>query len=386
MANVVEKLKKGLPYENEIKFKVTKRNFDNSRVESHSAIVPTYVIPKSLSKDEQIVYTAIKNRLLMQFMPVAEYEETKLITMVENENVQGHFLSKGKVQLVEGWKKVEKQDTKDTFLPNVNEQEIVQVVDQYVTSHVTKPPNHHTEKTLLRIMETCGKRVKEDDSEEMMSTILSGYSIGTPATRAETIKKLKDAGYITTQNKSLICTELGKKLVETFPVKELFDLQFTGRLEKALFEIEKGNFQKEKFLQFIYQFTKKAIEKVKLDEDIIIQEATREKKSNEILGKCPACGGNVQESYKGFGCMNWKTGCKFVIWKNDKFLATMKKKPTKTMVKSILTSGKATVKGLTSKNGNKFDCILLYEKNNENDYYSWKMEFPTKKEATSTSK
>ncbi|MED4014727.1 DNA topoisomerase [Sutcliffiella cohnii] len=386
VANVVEKLKKGLPYENEIKFKVTKRNFDNSKVESHSAIVPTYVIPKSLSNDEQIVYTAIKNRLLMQFMPVAEYEETKLITKVKNEDVQGHFLSKGKVQLVEGWKKVEKQDTKDIFLPNVNEQEIVQVVDQNVTSHVTKPPNHHTEKTLLRIMETCGKRVKEDDSEEMMSTILSGYSIGTPATRAETIKKLKDAGYITTQNKSLICTELGKKLVETFPVKELFDLQFTGRLEKALFEIEKGNFQKEKFLQFIYQFTKKAIEKVKLDKDIIIQEATREKKSTEILGKCPACGGSVQESYKGFGCTNWKNGCKFVIWKNDKFLATMKKKPTKTMVKSILASGKATVKGFTSKNGNKFDCILLYEKNNQNDYYSWKMEFPTKKEATSTSK
>ena len=63
---------------------------------------------------------------------------------------------------------------------------------------MTKPPKHHTEKTLLRVMETCGKgKDKEDeDSEEMMAAILSGYSIGTPATRAETIKKLKDVGYI----------------------------------------------------------------------------------------------------------------------------------------------------------------------------------------------
>ncbi len=42
----------------------------------------------------------------------------------------------------------------------------------------------------------------------MMTAILSGFSIGTPATRAEIIKKLKDVGYIASQNKNLICTEL----------------------------------------------------------------------------------------------------------------------------------------------------------------------------------
>ena len=36
----------------------------------------------------------------------------------------------------------------------------------------------------------------------MMQAILSGFSIGTPATRAETIKKLKDIGYIKTKGKS----------------------------------------------------------------------------------------------------------------------------------------------------------------------------------------
>ena len=136
-------------------------------------------------------------------------------------------------------------------------------------------------------METCGKGQDDEESEEMMAAILSGYSIGTPATRAETIKKLKDVGYIDTQNKNLICTELGRKLVETFPVKELFDLEFTGRLEKTLSDIEKQKFTKENFLNFIFDFTTKSVNTIKNEKDIIINEVSTEKKSVEVLGKCP---------------------------------------------------------------------------------------------------
>ncbi|MCU9602057.1 type IA DNA topoisomerase [Pallidibacillus thermolactis] len=382
-AKVLNNLKKGLPYENEITFAKKKRVFDNSKVESHSAITPTYLIPKSLSGDEAIVYNAVKNRFIMQFMPIAEHEETKIITKVNTNDIKGLFISKGKVQLVEGWKKVEKMESKDTILPLVNINEIVQIRDHKLSSHVTKPPKHHTEKTLLRVMETCGKNKdkENEDSEEMMAAILSGYSIGTPATRAETIKKLKDVGYIATQNKNLICTELGRKLVETFPVKELFDLDFTGRLEKTLSDIEKQKFPKESFLKLIFNFTTNAVKTIKNDNDIIISEVSNEKKTREVLGKCPLCGHGIIEGQKGFGCSNWKNGCKFVIWKNDKFLASMKKKPTKTMVKSLLKNGVALVKGLTSKKGNKFDAYLRYEKNPDNEYFSWKMEFPEKKEA-----
>jgi DNA topoisomerase III len=375
-AKVVENLIKGLPYENEVKFSKLKRVFDNSKVESHSAIIPTYLLPRSLTKDEEIVYQAIKNRLIMQFMPVAEHEETKIMTKMNDPEISGVFVSKGRVQLVEGWRKVEKIESKDTILPLVKVNDPVEIVDHKLTSHVTKPPKHHTEKTLLKVMETCGKGQGDEESEEMMAAILSGYSIGTPATRAETIKKLKDIGYIESQNKSLICTELGKSLVETFPVKELFDLEFTGRLEKTLSDIEKQKFTKESFLNLIFDFTTKAVHTIKNEKDIIINEVTSEKKSIEALGKCPACNlGSIIEGQKGYGCSNWKNGCKFVIWKNDKFLAALKKKPSKTMVKMLLKNGIATVKGLTSKKGNKFDANLRYEKNPENEYYSWKMEF-----------
>lgn len=375
-AKVVETLSEDLPYKNEIKFVKSKRVFDNSKVESHSAIVPTYVKPKKLTMDEEQVYTAIKNRLIMQFMPVAEYEETRIETKMKNIDLKGLFITKGKVQLVEGWKKVENVQSKDVILPLVQMNDHVDLISHEITSHVTKPPKQHTERTLLRVMETCGKNYDtHEENEENINTILSGFSIGTPATRAETIKKLKDVGYITAENKNLLCTQLGRKLVETFPIKELFDLEFTGRLEKLLFDIEKRRYSKEEFLQVIFDFTASSVQTIKSEEEITIKEVVAQRQTNEVLGKCPVCGHAVIEGQKGFGCSNWKSGCTFVIWKNDKFLAAMKKKPTKTMVKSLLKNGVVTVKGLKSKKGNKFDANMRYEKNEENEYYSWKMEF-----------
>ncbi|WP_318618458.1 type IA DNA topoisomerase [Priestia megaterium] len=375
-AKVLETLTEDLPYKDEVKFVKTKRIFDNSKVESHSAIVPTYLKPKKLSTDEEQVYQAIKNRFIMQFMPIAEYEETRIATKINGADLKGLFISKGKVQLVEGWKKVEKVQSKDTILPLVQVNDEVDLMKHEITTHVTKPPKQHTERTLLRVMETCGKNYDgEGTDEESLNAILSGFSIGTPATRAETIKKLKDVGYITTQNKNLLCTDLGRKLIETFPIKDLFNLEFTGRLEKSLNDIEKRSFTKDEFLQLIFDFTTKAVETIKNEKEITINEVASQRKPNEIMGKCPVCGHAVIEGQKGFGCSNWKNGCKFVIWKNDKFLATMKKKPTKTMVKALLKNGIAPVKGLTSKKGNKFDANLRYEKNADNEYFSWKMEF-----------
>lgn len=37
--------------------------------------------------------------------------------------------------------------------------------------------------------------------------------------------------------------------------------------------------------------------------------------AGEALGICPACGGTISETKKGYGCSNWRNGCKFVIWK-----------------------------------------------------------------------
>ena len=373
---VLDTLKKGLPYENQIKFTTNKRVFDNSKVESHSAIVPTYMKPQGLNRDEFIVYEAVKNRFLMQFMPIAEFEETKITIKVNDINIPGVFIAKGKVQIIEGWRVVENMESKDTILPMISEKEIVDITDSKVNAVTKKPPKLHTEKTLLRVMETCGKSFKdEEDTEEMMAAILSGFSIGTPATRAETIKKLKDAGYVKSKGKSLTCTELGRTLVEIFPVRELLDLEYTGRLEKTLSDIEKGKFKRDEFLEMIKDFTVKATESIKNDTSMLKNFKMEVPEGYEEVGKCPICGNPVIETEKAFGCTNWKNGCKYTIWKDDKFIRSFNKPVNRAMVELLLKNGKVGFRNLKSRKGNVFSAYFKYEKDEETGYFKWKMEF-----------
>lgn len=397
--------KRGLPYEGEVVFHEGKRVFDNSKVESHSAIIPTYMVAKGLSPDEKAVYDAVKNRFIMQFMPVAEHEETTLQVKFDLEDAP--FIAKGRTQLVEGWRKVEKIVSKEKNLPLAQVSDAVLLKKLKIETKGTQPPKHHTEKTLLRVMETCGKKLKNqkkeetetDDSDEgdqellqvegvdvnavpsqeeedLLAAILSGFSIGTPATRAETITKLKRVGYIEAKGKSLICTAMGRRLVEQFPVQSLFDLEYTGRLEKTLSDISKGEVAKDDFMNAIITFTQESVEKIKNDAfHIIGEDNSSETKVEGSLGKCPSCGSDVVEGEKGFGCTNWKGGCRFVVWKSDKFLASLKVTPNRNTIIKLLETGEVFSNNFVSKKGEKFSAFLRYEKNDETGYYNWKMRF-----------
>ncbi len=405
--------KKGLAYENEIAFHSQKRVFDNSKVESHSAIMPTYMVAKGLTPDEKAVYESVKNRFIMQFMPIAEHEEvtmsTKPLKEVEGFHAEGVFISKGRTQRVEGWRKVERIQSKEKLLPLVEKGATVTLQKLKVETKGTQPPKNHTEKTLLRVMETCGKRLKNskkqeiddvddvddveldeeaetsgvdvdaipnEEEEALLQAILSGFSIGTPATRAETITKLKRVGYIDYKGKSLLCTAMGRRLVETFPVQTLFDLEYTGRLEKTLSDISKGVVTKATFLETIIHFTKDAVERIKQDAFHIINEGNSENKPiGEVLGKCPGCGSDVVEGEKGYGCANWKSGCKFVVWKNDRFLSSLQVTPNKFTVMKLLEKGEVYSNSFTNKKGTQFSAYLKYEKDPQSGYYNWKMHF-----------
>ena len=270
-----------------------------------------------------------------------------------------------------------RSDAKDTILPYVEINEAVKVASAKVNAVTKKPPKAHTEKTLLRVMETCGKSFKdaEEDSEEMMASILSGFSIGTPATRAETIKKLKDANYITAKGKSLICTPLGRSLVETLPVKQLFDLEYTGKLEKTLSDIEKGRVKKEEFLNLIKGFTNEAVEAIKNDHSVLSGEKVDLPKGTESVGECPICGNPIIETDRAFGCSNWKSGCKYTIWKDDKYITALGKEVTRPMVELLLKNGKVGFRNLKSKKGTTFSAYLKYTKDGETGRFNWEMEF-----------
>ena len=389
-SQTLNRLKQNLPYEDKIKFAKTKRVFDSSKVDSHSAIIPTYIVPNSLTPDEQIVYQAIKDRFIANFMPPAEYENTEIKTDVDD----SVFLTKGKVLKVKGYLEVYNKEQKNDLLPSMEKGENVEVLEILPLKKQTTPPKSYTEDTLLKAMKNCGKNVDDED------LVLAGYSIGTSATRGDVLKKIAQVGYVNKKGKSYYITDLGINLVEIFPVKDLFDVDYTGKLEKSLSDIQKGQFSRKEYLLNIMNFivknvnlikydapkkintdayvydpkTKKSTSKSQLEAKATKAAKASSKKSssktdNTSLGKCPVCGSDVVETDKGFLCTNYQT-CKYGIFKDDKYLALFKKKPNKTMVKSILKKGEAKVKSLTDKNGNKFDAILTYQKN-QNGYFSW---------------
>ena len=343
-------------------------------------------------------------------MPPAEYENTEIMTDVDKHR----FQSKGKVLKVMGYLDIYGKSAGGNLLPLVEKGESVDVVSVKPLEKVTSPPKPYTEDSLLKAMKNCGKNVSEDDT-----SVLSGYSIGTSATRADVLKKIGQVGYVKKKGKSYSIADLGINLVEIFPVDDLFDVDFTGKLEKSLFDIQKGNFSRKDYLNMICKFvydnvnkikfgpnksintdkivynprTKKFVKEssfkaktsqakttVKISEKLGKKGIEQDKKISstrsksikktkekvidpqtglEIIGKCPECGDSIIESPKAFSCKNYKQ-CGFTIWKNDTQLASYNKKPNKTMVRSLAKKGEANLKGLQDISGKKFEAKIGY--------------------------
>ncbi|MBE3588662.1 MAG: topoisomerase C-terminal repeat-containing protein, partial [Thermoanaerobacteraceae bacterium] len=77
--------------------------------------------------------------------------------------------------------------------------------------------------------------------------------------------------------------------------------------------------------------------------------------ADQALGKCPLCGKDIIEGKKGFGCVGWKEGCKFVIWKE-----IAGKKITAKQAHELLQKGKTgIIKGFKSRAGKDFNAVLV---------------------------
>ena len=92
---------------------------------------------------------------------------------------------------------------------------------------MTTPPKPYTEATLLSAMENISKRV-DGDLKEFLSS-----GLGTPATRAGTIERLKKINYIQMNGKNILPTQKGKNLISIAPDK-LKQPELTAEWEERL--------------------------------------------------------------------------------------------------------------------------------------------------------
>ena len=199
-----------------------------------------------LPKGEQNVLKLIIARTLMAVSKPFRYLETLLTTECAGEE----FTAKGKEVLEEGWKAVERKVLADilnrkqelTALPNAAENECG-ILNAELKEGQTSPPKHFTEDTLLHAMETA--------SADSMPEGVERQGIGTPATRAATIEKLVQKGFLerkgNKKTKVLLPTDKGKALITVMP-EEIQSPEMTADWETKLLQIERGEMEPSEFM------------------------------------------------------------------------------------------------------------------------------------------
>jgi DNA topoisomerase-3 len=164
-------------------------------------------------------------------------------------------------------------------------------------------------------MENAGRELADEDLREQMKD--SG--LGTPATRAAIIERLIQVRYLRRRGKILAPTEKGIMLIQVLPLA-LASPETTGRWEKELAQIGRGEADSNQFMSDIRRFVKEIVQDSahKSNEVIFPQETrTHDPSAPKVsLGKCPLCESDILENTKAYYCSQWRSGCRFTIWKN----------------------------------------------------------------------
>ncbi len=294
--------------------------------DAHEAIRPTSVAlsPESLAqyldKDELALYRLIWQRFVASQMMPALFDQTTIDIAAGEKYL---FRATGSVLKFDGFLAVyeEGKDEKDeedeeraAKLPKVEKGENLKLNALTPNQHFTEPPPRYTEATLVKTLEEKG--------------------IGRPSTYASIMTVIQDREYVEKREGKFHPTDLGfivnDLLVESFT--DLFDVQYTARMEQELDEIAEGKIKWTASLRGFYD---------KFTVDLkSAQTHMKDVKRQEILTDevCEKCGSKMAIKFGRFGqflaCTNYPE-CK----------------STREIVKPTANaSGEATAEGATDEN------------------------------------
>jgi DNA topoisomerase III len=327
---------------------------NGSKVTDHHALLPTKSMANAdlvaLPAGERNVLRLIAARLLCAVVEPYCYAETTLTTICAGEE----FTAKGKVVLSEGWKAVERKmlgellgkQKEPAVLPDVQEQSRCSVSGAELKEGQTTPPKHFTEDLLLHAMETA--------SADSMPEGVERQGIGTPATRAATIEKLVQKGFLerkgTKKTKVLLPTDKGKALITVMP-EEIQSPEMTADWETKLLQIERSEMEPETFMTEIKEMISSLVTTTEA------AKGANALMKNKIIGVCPNCGKPVVEREKGWFCENRE--CRFVLWKDNAFFKRLGKRLDAHVADKLLRDGRVRLKDCKSAKGKTYNATVL---------------------------
>lgn len=349
--NVLSVLKK-IGYD--VTFKDKKTIFDDKKIESHSALTPTYKVPNktSLSSDEFIVYSTIVKR----FVAVFATEECKIEKSEIKIDLDGleQFTLKGNVIVQKGWTKYDDCNKSDKTLPLLNNGDTFKV-NFDVKEKKTTPPKHYTIETLNNYLKNPFKEDKnsdsDDDSEEYKA-IFEGLELGTEATRTGIIENAIKSEYIALKKDVYYLLNGGEYLINSLSKMNIsMDKYKTSNMGKELKKVYRGD---SKVSEAIEMARTEIIEVFDNKRECLERDTNTGFYGDEV-GVCPLCGNKVIRDKYGYGCSNYKEGCKFRV--SDYICERIVSKNN--VIKMLRDGSSAKIEGFTSKNGKKFDAYLV---------------------------
>ncbi len=294
-------------------FKSGKNIFDDSKIESHSALTPTFKIPDktALSEDEFKVYSTIMRRFVAVFCKEECIAKKSELTVKVGDLEE--FVLKGTVIIEPGWTKYDDSSRKDKIIPNLEKGDTVNI-DFKPTEKNTTPPKHYTIETLNNYLKNPFREDKEnieneDDAEEYKA-VFEGLELGTEATRTGIIDNAIKSGYISLTKDVYKILPDGENLIVSLTMMNIsMDKYKTAEMGKSLKRVYRGEIE-----------IKDSVELVKQE----ITEVMNKKNSSPELdtdygfvgdkaGVCPVCGKDVVRTKFGYGCSGYRDGCKFAF-------------------------------------------------------------------------
>ena len=347
-----------------VKFKDKKTIFDDSKIESHSAITPTYKIPSkdSLTEEEFLIYQTVFKRFVAVFCSdECKVEKTEIkISVGEYED----FILKGMTIVEPGWTKFEAPSSKDKILPNLSIGDKVNTLFKLKEKETT-PPKHYTIETLNNYLMNPFKEDKkelDDKLEEMLANgeevddtedykaIFEGLELGTEATRTGIIDNAKKSEYIALKKDVYTILPAGEFLINSLMQMEIsMDKYKTSEMGKALKKV----FRDEMTIEDSVDLARKEIQEVFTKKDVAIEKDTDIGFYGDVVGKCPMCGNDVVKNRYAYGCRDYQN-CKFRI-----STQICGRWISKSNVEKLLSEGvTSNIEGFVSKNGKNFNGKL----------------------------
>lgn len=341
-----------------VEFKDKKTIFDDSKIESHSALTPTFKIPakEALSEEEKKVYQMVLRRFVAVFCSEeCLCQKTELVIAAGEVE---EFTLKGTVILEKGWTKFDDATRNDKILPDYKEGEVVPM-EFFVKEKETTPPKHYTIETLNNYLKNPFREEKAKAEEEEMDdaeeyrAMFEGLELGTEATRTGIIENAIHSQYIQLKKDVYSILPDGKYLIEQLSMMGISMDKFkTATTGKALKKVFRGEMEISGAVGIAKEEITAVFESGKegtaLDTGFY----------GDAVGTCPVCGKEVVKGKYSYGCRGYKEGCKFRIG-----LSICGKVIPIHQAKKLLLEGKTDlIEGfLSPRTGNAFSAFLRLE-------------------------